>query len=208
MTTTTQRELLEIRRATEGDVARIVEVHLDAFEGFFLSFLGPRFLRLFYAEAVALGEICLVATTRGEVAGFVMGSATPGGFFTKLIRRRAAAFALAALPAVLRRPTTALRVARALLKPKQATKPVGTATLMSIGVGSAAQGLGAGKALVVAFLDEAARCGSRVVDLTTDKVDNDRANTFYRALGFAVAREIVTAEGRILNEYELDLSRR
>jgi ribosomal protein S18 acetylase RimI-like enzyme len=162
-------------------------------------------LRLFYAEAVALGEICLVATSDGLVAGFVAGSAQPGGFFKKLIRRRALAFGLAALPAVLRRPSTAARVARALVKPKQAAKAAGIATLMSIGVDPATQGTGAGKALMLAFLDEARRRGATTVDLTTDKLENDRTNAFYLSLGFAVAREITTPEGRVLNEYEIDV---
>jgi ribosomal protein S18 acetylase RimI-like enzyme len=189
-----------------GDMGQVVVIHLAAFPGFFLSFLGPSFLRLFYSEAVALGEICLVATAGGAVVGFVMGSAQPGGFFTKLIRRRVLGFGLAALPAVLRKPSTAARVVRALLKPKQAAKPEGMATLMSIGVDPGAQGLGAGKALVLAFVDEARRRGATGVDLTTDKLENDRTNAFYRSLGFAIAREIVTPEGRVLNEYELDLS--
>lgn len=202
----TDRDLV-LRPMVAADVETVVRVHLAAFPGFFLSFLGPRFLGLFYAEAVALGEICTVATSGGRVVGFVMGSAQPGGFFKKLIRRRVLAFGLAALPAVLRKPTTAARVARALVKPKQAGKAEGISTLMSIGVDPGAQGLGAGKALVLAFLDEARRRGARAVDLTTDKIDNDRTNAFYRSLGFEVAREIVTPEGRVLNEYELALPR-
>lgn len=197
-----------VRPMRSDDVMRVVEIHLAAFPGFFLSFLGARFLRVFYSEAVALREICLVATSGGAVVGFTMGSAHPGGFYGKLIKRRLFAFGLAALPAVLRRPSTALRVARALLKPKQAAKAAGIATLLSIGVDPSTQGTGAGKALVLAFFDEARRRGAAVVDLTTDKVDNERTNAFYRNLGLSVAREIVTPEGRILNEYEIDLRSR
>lgn len=197
-----------IRVMTERDVHRVVEVHLAAFQGFFLTFLGPRFLRLFYAEAIALGEIALVAEADGAIAGFVMGSTSPGAFFRQLLKRRLVAFAIAAAPAVLRRPAVAARVARALVKPGSAARAPGTATLMSLGVDPAIQGVGAGKALVTAFLEDARRRGATRVDLTTDKVDNERANAFYRSLGFAVAREIVTPERRVLNEYEIDLSPR
>ena len=197
-----------VRTMTAADVERTIEVHLSAFPGFFLSFLGPRFLRRFYAEAVALGEIALVAVWQGRVVGFVMGSVDPGAFFKSLLRRRVLAFALATIPAVVRRPTVILRLTRALLKPQQARKPSGTATLMSLGVAEATQGLGLGKLLVERFLVEASRRGARKVDLTTDKVDNERTNTFYRKLGFAVAREIVTPEQRVLNEYEIDLPAR
>ncbi len=196
---------LKVRQMSAGDIERVVELHLAVFQGFFLSFLGPRFLRVFYSSAVALGEIALVSEASDRVVGFVMGSTSPGRFFKQLLRTRLLAFALSAAPAVLRRPRIAARVARALVKPKDAAKAAGVATLMSLGVDPAAQGLGAGKALVAAFLEEARKRGSRTTDLTTDMVENERTNAFYRGLGFRVAREIVTPERRILNEYEIDL---
>lgn len=196
---------LTVRAMTMADVERVVGIHVVAFPGFFLSFLGPRFLRVFYAESVVLGEVAQVAEVDSRVVGFVMGSTDPGRFFKMLLRRRLLRFAWAAVPAVARRPAVAFRVARAVLKPREAAKQAGTATLMSIAVDPAAQGTGAGKALVLGFIDEAARRGAVKVDLTTDKVGNDGTNAFYRSLGFSVAREIVTPEKRILNEYELDL---
>ena len=187
------------------DTKAVVAIHLAAFPGFFLTFLGPRFLRLLYSEAVACGEIAIVAEAAGRPVGFVMGSAKPGGFYGQLVRRRLLAFALAALPAVARRPGIVLRVARALRRPAEGRKPEGTATLMSLGVDPTAQGLGAGRALVQAFLEAAGRRGACKVDLTTDQDGNERTNRFYAALGFRVARTIVTPERRILNEYEIDL---
>lgn len=190
------------------DVPRVVDVHLSAFDGFFLSSLGRRFLALFYAEAIALGEIAFVVEVDGRVVGLVMGSARPGEFFSKLLRRRAFAFARAAVPALIRSPGIALRLARALSKPRDAARPVGTATLMSLGVAPEAQSLGTGRMLVRAFCDEAQRRGAVRVDLTTDKAENERANVFYERLGFRVAREIHTSERRVLNEYEIDLRTR
>jgi ribosomal protein S18 acetylase RimI-like enzyme len=196
---------LEIRAMQTADVRRTVEVHLSAFPDFFLSFLGPRFLRLFYSEVVALGEIGLVASIDRTIIGFVMGSVRPSGFFWALIRRRGLAFALAAVVPALRRPAAALRILRALRKPRDAAKPEGTATLMSLGVSSEAQGLGVGKELVRRFQRVAASRGARTVDLTTDKLGNERTNAFYRSLGFRVVREIITPERRVLNEYEIDV---
>lgn len=187
------------------DIEPVVDVHLDAFPGFFLTFLGPRFLGLLYGEAVALGEIAFVAEQDGAVVGFVMGSAIPGRFFKKLLKRKPLAFALAAAPAVLRQPRSALRIVRALAKPSEAAKPEGTSTLLSIGVSPKARGRGVGRSLALAFLREARARGARRVDLTTDKLDNEGANAFYRRLGFVVASELTTPEGRVMNEYELDL---
>ncbi|MGH3119366.1 MAG: GNAT family N-acetyltransferase [Gaiellales bacterium] len=194
-----------VRSMHSEDVSAVVAVHLRAFPGFFLSFLGPRFLSVLYRAAVELDEITLVAVSDGKVAGLVMGSAEPGEFFGKLRRARALQFAYAALPSVLRRPGATLRVARALRKPKEAGKAAGTATLLSIAVDPALQTRGLGRLLVRAFVQRAAARGAVRVDLTTDKCDNDPVNTFYRGMGFRVAREIQTPEGRVLNEYELDV---
>jgi GNAT superfamily N-acetyltransferase len=59
--------------------------------------------------------------------------------------------------------------------------------------------------LVNAFLEEAAKRGLRQVDLTTDKLNNDSVNAFYLRLGFVCSRCFVTAEGREMNEYSIDL---
>ena len=198
----------EIRRMNVPDVPDVVRVHLVAFPGFFLSFLGPRFLSLFYEECVRLGEIACVAISQGRLAGFVMGSAHPAQFYAGLVKRRALRFAAVALPAVIRQPRIALRVARALSKPRDARRMDGTATLMSLGVAPDRHGQGIGSTLVAAFLAEARARGSSRVDLTTDKVSNEKTNEFYRRLGFVVDREITTPEGRVLNEYAIDLDPR
>jgi hypothetical protein len=100
---------LSVRPMSGEDVDRVTQVHLGAFSGFFLSFLGRRFVRLFYSETVALGEIAFVAECEGIVVGLVAGSSHPGRFFERLLQRRLLAFATAALPAVMRRPSVAIR---------------------------------------------------------------------------------------------------
>jgi ribosomal protein S18 acetylase RimI-like enzyme len=197
---------LQILRMAVSDVPDVVRVHLTAFPGFFLSFLGPRFLSLYYEECVKQGEIASVAIIQGQLAGFVMGSAHPAQFYSGLVRRRALRFAAIALPAVIKQPRIALRVARALSKPKDAQRIDGTATLMSLGVAPDRRGQGIGSKLVAAFLAEARARGSSRVDLTTDQAQNEKTNEFYRRMGFVVGREITTPEGRVLNEYAIDLN--
>jgi len=51
-----------IREANRGDIRDIVEIHLESFQGFFLSFLGPRFLSLYYlgicSAPEGIGFVC------------------------------------------------------------------------------------------------------------------------------------------------------
>lgn len=194
-----------LRPLLATDISRVVEIHLSAFPEFFLSFLGPKFLHLFYAQAVELGEIALVIEVEGSIVGFVVGSACPSGFFKRLLYRKAFLFALAAIPSILRQPSSFLRVARALLKPAEAARPAYTATLMSLAVDQEAQRGGIGRMLAIGFLAEAARRGAKCADLTTDKFGNDGVNIFYRKLGFRVVRELITPERRVMNVYEIDL---
>lgn len=191
------------------DVAVVVNTHQASFPGFFLSFLGARFLSLYYKGVLDAPEgISLVCTgTGGEPVGFVAGTTDPRGFYTRLLKRDWLRFSLASVGAILRKPTIVPRIARAVAHPGR--NPVGkdVAGLYSIGVLPEAQGTGVGKVLVKAFLAEARGRGCRKVFLTTDRDGNDAANAFYRKMGFRVERQFVTPEGRAMNEYRFDLER-
>lgn len=189
-------------------VPAVVRAHLASFPGFFLSFLGPRFLALYYAGICAapegIGFVYLGGT--GVPAGFVAGSSNPRGFYSRLLKRDWLRFSLASVGAILRKPTVVGRIARGVFHP--GSNPVGAdvAGLFSIGVLPELQGTGAGKKLVRAFLAEAKRRNCRQVFLTTDRDGNDAVNEFYQRLGFSIKRQFVTPEGRNMNEYWIELN--
>jgi predicted N-acetyltransferase YhbS len=192
---------VEIRAMRSGDAGAVTAVHLAAFPGFFLSFLGARFLRELYRAIVDDEEgIAFVAEAEGRVIGFVAGSGS-AGFYRRAARRRWFRFALASLGALLRKPSIARRLLRALYAPPRTSSE--GALLMSLAVDPSVQRSGAGALLTRAFVDEARRRGASAVVLTTDKLGNDAVNAFYRAQGFAAAAGYVTPEGRAMNEYIL-----
>lgn len=196
-----------IRRLKECDIKRVVAVHLSSFPGFFLSFLGSRFLSLFYYGICSAPEgIAFVyLNVAGIPAGFVAGTSNPGGFYSRLLKRDWLKFALASIVPVMKKPSVIMRVARAVSHP--AENPIGNdvAGLFSIGVLPELQGTGAGKKLVQAFLDEAKQRGCKRVFLTTDRDNNEAVNSFYEKLGFEIERQYVTPEGRRMNEYWITL---
>lgn len=188
---------------SRGHVAAVVEVHQQSFPSFFLTFLGPRFLRLLYTSIVESPQgVGFVYAEGGQVLGFVAGVANPSGFYSSLIRRRLPAFMMAACTAALRRPSIIARLFRALTYPSQTPAGNSSATLMSIGTRPDCQGRGVGKLLVEAFLGEMRGRGVRSVNLTTDRDNNDAINLFYRKLGFSWVRSYTTPENRAMNEYE------
>ena len=197
-----------IRTMTQNDVKHVVAVHLDSFPGFFLSFLGSRFLSFFYSGICSAQEgIAFVYLNEaGNPAGFVAGTANPGGFYSRLLRRDWLKFTLASIIPVLKKPSVIGRILRAVSHPSE--NPIGddVAGLFSIGVLPELQGSGAGKKLVQAFLDEAMKRSCKRVFLTTDRDNNDMVNAFYAKLGFSMVRQYVTPEGRRMNEYWITLS--
>lgn len=196
----------EIRAARQPDVPTIVDVHQRAFQGFFLSFLGPAFLRQLYLGILDDRDGMIFVAEQGEnVCGFVAGTAAPSGFYSRLLRQRWWRFALSAALPALKRPAIIPRLLRAFSAPSQASRSPGRGTLMSLAVTPDAQGAGLGGTLVRAFLAEASRRGLRQVDLTTDKHNNDGTNRFYRNLGFICERTLTTPEGREMNEYVIDV---
>src|SRR5438270_10763629 len=102
---------MNVRPMRREDLDAVVAIHLAAFPNFFLTFLGPRFLRVFYG-AVMRDGIALVATVDDRVAGFVAGMLDSKSFYRRLLFTRFAHVAIAILPVVIRRPSTAVRVLR------------------------------------------------------------------------------------------------
>ena len=197
-----QRNHLEIRPMLESDIEAVVEIHLKAFPGFFLSFLGRRFLVLLYRCIRAAPEgIVLVAAGDDGIHGFAAGVTSQTSFYKRLLRRHWWSFATSAVGAAVRSPSVIPRLVRALRRPAEAGQSAAAAALMSIGVRPESGGKGVGGRLLDAFCDQMAARGVASVCLTTDRDDNAPARRFYEKNGFHFANSFVTPEGRAMIEY-------
>jgi ribosomal protein S18 acetylase RimI-like enzyme len=186
------------------DCARVVDIHLRSFQGFFLTFLGPSFISLLYCATIKdIGGVALVAEQRNKVCGFVTGTTQPFSFYKRLVKEHLFGFFWASLQGFLRNPAILPRLLRSFTMPGQPLPTEKCATLMSLAVDPDCQGIGIGKLLVLAFLDEAKKSGCFSVNLTTDAVNNDGINKFYERLGFSLYRSFLTPEKRLMNEYIL-----
>jgi len=191
-------------------VPGIVDVHLRAFPGFFLTFLGPKFLAVFYGSfLVDPTGVALVAEEphAGRVLGFVAGPFAPTGYFKRLLKRRWWAFCLASVRAILRRPAVIKRLFRAVFYRGQAPPGPPRSLLSAIAVAPEAQGRNIGRSLLDAWVAEVRRRGSPGCFLTTDAEDNERINRFYESCGWRVESAYTTPEGRLMNRYVLDFAR-
>ena len=196
-----------IRPMTLHDVQEVVKVHLQAFQGFFLSFLGVKFLRELYIGILFdPSGIAYVYERAGKTAGFVAGTDEPSRFYQRLLRQRWWCFGRAALLPALRKPTIIPRLVRALSMHQNKRTLQNTGMLMSIAVSPSLQGKSIGHQLVASFLKESSRRKLSQVKLTTDRFNNDKANRFYQSLGFRLIRSYKAPEGREMNEYSFELT--
>jgi GNAT superfamily N-acetyltransferase len=187
-------------------IQQAVQVHLAAFPNFFLTFLGPRFLKEFYhsfiEDSAGIGFAAYDPQTR-QVYGVIVGPFNPAGYFKRLLKRRWWAFCCASLTAVLKKPSVISRLFRAVFYRGDAPQTEGLSLLSSIAVSPDIQSKGLGKLLVDAFINEVKKRGGKGVFLTTDAEGNDKVNRFYQNIGFTLESSYTTPQGRKMNRYML-----
>ncbi len=192
---------------TRDTLDDVVRVHLEAFPGFFMAQLGPRFLREYHrCVADYPNGILLTEEENGRCVGLVAGFVDPASFYREL-RRRRLRLALAAFSGVVGRPRRLVTLVRNYGRARGAAMhepDEKSAELSSLAVSPAVAGRGIGRRLVARFISAARDRGADHVTLTTDARGNDAVNRFYQRLGFERVREFEARQGRLLNEYNID----
>lgn len=193
-----------VESATDADLDAIVSVHTKSFERFFLTSLGPRFLRHFYRRMINdPGGLVLVARLHDQLVGFVAGVENEPQFYSRLTRSPAALLiAISIAKQMIQRPGGVLRrLARALWPTELRTGAGISSSLLSLAVLPSVQGRGVGRQLVDSFCLQMHARNSKRLTLATDREHNDRTNAFYLRSGFTLVRSFVTPEGRAMNQY-------
>lgn len=188
---------VHLRPAAPCDLDRIVEIHLASFHGFFLSRLGPRFLRVLYADLMVNRSAALLVAVRNDVLlGVVGGVDDEPTYFRDLRQRKWLSFLTASVGAVIRNPAALQRLWRGRHRSEQHSVTEPPATLLTLAVTPQSQGQGVGRRLVEAFSTDLLRRGVEQYKLTTDAEGNNAVIRFYEQLGFESTVHWITPEGR------------
>lgn len=175
------------RHAVEEDIDAVARIHLAAFDNFFLSQLGCRFLRVMYRAFLrSPGSLFVVfETSSAQLAGFAVG-ALQGHKDRRLAIQFFPQFLLAVVPAILLHPVPVVKRlwARFFDAGDPLQVPLDAAFLRSIGVLPFLRGSGAAASLLQAFEALALSKGAGHVFLTTDEMNNERAQRFYERGGY------------------------
>jgi GNAT superfamily N-acetyltransferase len=181
-----------------SDLDAVVAIHKKAFNGFFLTRMGPRFLRGYYQTVMDFqASVALVAhdTESDRALGFAVGFRDPQGFYALFGQRRKRMLP-AMLLAVLSDPGLAPQILRNMRRVEaQARQPVDAVELSSIAVG--ASGRGVGGALLEAFAEKASSKGAHRLILTTDAEGNDSVRAFYETRGFSLEGTEIRGERQL-----------
>lgn len=185
--------MVTIKDATKKDIELIVEVHLSAFAGFFLTDLGPKFLRLYYQSVLKAPDgILLIAVEDNKIIGFCATCTKSAGFNSRLITHNAMRFIKEALRLMISSPKSLLRLFKNITKKADISDDGEYAEVLSIGVLKDAQGQGLGKLLLDNLFNRLQKTGISQISLTTDYEENEKTLRFYESIGFKKKYKFIT----------------
>lgn len=191
---------MRIRDAKKEDLQDVVAIHQKAFDGFFLTKLGPAFLRQLY-DAFAFrrgGVLRVFCSEDGRIVGFAGGAIEPDSFFRDLKNEKGFAFFIRALPGLIKNPILVFKKLwyAAFYKGEAPSALSQAALLSSIGVTPEMAGKSLGKKLLTDFEEVVHSKGADSLYLTTDRHGNDNVVAFYLKSGYKVESEFVQTDGR------------
>lgn len=193
----------KIERKEKAIIKEIAMIHMQTFEGFFLTFMGKGFLKTMYQTYCRheFSNLLGAFDMNGRLIGFLAYSKDMSGLYKYMIKHSLIPFAWYSLGAFLRKPKVFFRLIRAFLKPTEAKREEKYIELSSIGVDPIAKSQGTGSQLINYLKDLEKSSNCRYISLETDADNNESANAFYVKNGFKLERTYFTKENRKMNEY-------
>lgn len=183
-------------------INQIVDIHLLAFEGFFLSFLGKGFLKQLYLGFMSNENSNIIITIEGDkVIGFLAYSQDMSSFYKYLIKRKLILFAWYSALAFLKNPRILFRLLGAFGKSDEVKRNEAYIEIASIGVSPLEKGKHIGTKMINCLKENTDFDKFKYISLETDSIDNEYTNNFYKKNGFTIHRIYKTREGREMNEY-------
>ena len=177
-----------IRKINDTDIQKVVDIHNSAFQGFFLTQLGPAFLTLYYRSVLHSPQgVILGYFENGELCGFAAAAKVARGFNSNLVKSNLFPFILEAIKIFFKSPLSIIRLVRNMTKVGEFVEDDESyAELFSIGV----------RQLLSAMEADLIRQNIDRLSLTTDYYDNEKAIGFYESMHYKVMYDFVAYPNR------------
>lgn len=198
---------MKVRLIKYDEYPRLTQIHVKAFEGFFLTTLGVGFLNTYYKSCLKSKEIIAVCITDefDVIQGFGIGCTHSSGFHKRLVLRNIFSFMLQGIVIFFTRFSAIFRLLKNMEKNADVKDDGNYAELLSIAVLPELKGIGAGKLLIAKFEEEALKKGCRLITLTTDFHKNDDVISFYLKSGYEIFYKFTTYPKREMYKLIKDL---
>ena len=139
----------EVQSNEKKLINEIVSIHLNTFEGFFLTFMGRGFLNQMYKSYCDYEYAgLLVAEDGNKTLGFLAYSSNFSGLYKYMIKTKIIPFAWYSIGAFFRKPSAFMHIIKAFLKPGEAKRKERYVELASIGVDPKSKSKGVGSKLI------------------------------------------------------------
>lgn len=180
------------------DVKQVVAVHIESFEGFFLTSLGVNFLKTYYSSCIKSKQTIGFGLfdDKGDLLGFAIGARCASGYHKKILMDNLYLFIFSIFKILLTRPSVFLRLLLNLNKSPNKNDKKDYAELLSIAVLPSLKGMGYGKLLLEKFEVRARNIGISSCVLTTDFYDNDGVIKFYKSNNYEIYYDFITYPNR------------
>ena len=183
---------MNIRPATDADLAAVANLHAERISEGFLSSLGTGFLRRLYRRVLRTERsLLLVAAAGDEVRGFVAGVADVGALYREFLWHDGLIAGALAAPRLARAFPRVLET----LRYPAATGDLPDAEILAVAVGGMWGGRGIGRELVCAATATFATAGVTTAKVVTT-ADNAAAIAMYRSAGFTSTAAVEVHTGR------------
>lgn len=187
-----------IKYVEEKDIEQIVSIHIDAFDGFFLTDLGRHFLSVYYKSVLRHSDgVLLGCFENGDLIGFCAATKLSQGFNSKLVKSNLMTYLFEGLHILLTNPRAIIRLLKNFSKTNDSHNDKGLySELLSIAVSRKAQGLGVGRELLKELEAVLKQAGYYELSLTTDYYSNEKAISFYQNNGYSIMYDFITYPSR------------
>lgn len=181
----------------KNDIPKVVEIHLSAFQDFFLTQLGSSFLYIYYKSLANHKDgILLGVYENGNLIGFSAATQHSKSFNSSLILNNFFSFSIVGIGLLFKNPKSIVRLLANLRKLNSKEDDGEYAELLSIATLPEKQGQGIGKKLIIQLEKEFENLGCSRLSLTTDYYNNEQTILFYTRLGYSIYYEFVAYPNR------------
>ena len=190
--------MITYRTAVPSDYTYLAAIHVKAFEGFFLTTLGIKFLQTYYFSCLKHEKTIAICACdeHNEIIGFASGTIWSKGYNKSIVFSNILGFGMAFLRIMFTRPKAIIRLQNNMDKDSYKDDQGNYAELLSIAILPSYKGQGIGKKMLIAFEKAAlARKGDKI-SLTTDYFNNHDVIEFYKKSGYEVFYDVITYPDR------------